>query len=143
MAGLVPAIPLRKAQRLNDLVVKVAPRRVVVRNGSRLPGARPIFDILFSLDRGAGRIEDFEIDELVYSVFFRVALDEFVFVFMDPTDKVTCYARIQRTNGTAREDVQIILLHNRTLWPAFCRPSRLARQCARDWDRRDKPGDGK
>jgi len=53
-----------------------------------------MFEILFSLDRGSCRIENFEINQLIYAVSSRVAFEELVFVFVDSPDKVTCHANI-------------------------------------------------
>ncbi len=75
-----------------------------------------MLDVLLALDGGAGRIENFEIDELVYSVPFRVTFDKAILVLVYPPDKVARYADVQRAAGSACQDVQVVLFH--------CRPKR-------------------
>jgi hypothetical protein len=120
MAGPVPAISLSEAQRLNNLVGKITPSRVLFHDNSCFPNARPMLDILFSLDGSVRGIEDFEIDELIDPVSRRVSFYESVLVFMDTPHKIARDPDVQRTAWTARKDVQIVLF----LHPAL--PSGMA-----------------
>jgi len=67
--------------------------------------------ILFTLYSRVSRIENFEVDEFIYSVLFGVALNEAVLVLMHPANKIACYSDIQCAAGTTGQDIQIVLPH--------------------------------
>ena len=63
-----------------------------------------MFDILFSLDRGASRIEHFEIDEPIDSVVFRVALREPVPMLINAPDEIIRDADVQCAAGPTSQE---------------------------------------
>ena len=86
-----------------------------------------MLDVFLSLDRCAGRIENFEIDELVDPVIFRVPLCEPILVLINAPGEIVRDADIERAAGPARKNVQIELSHRALVsWPALCRPSRFS-----------------
>ena len=64
-----------------------------------------MLDVLFTLDRSVGRIKNFEINELIYPVAFRMAFDETILMLVHSSDKVVRYADIKCATGTTRDDV--------------------------------------
>jgi hypothetical protein len=51
-----------------------------------------MLDIFLALNCCARSLENFEIDEFVYSVSFRVTFDKSILVFVYSPDKVACYS---------------------------------------------------
>jgi hypothetical protein len=87
-----------------------------------------MFDVLSSLDRGARRIENFEINELVNSVAFRVALYESILMLVNAPDEIARDTDIQCATGATRKNIQIVLAHIEPCsmsWPGLSRPSRF------------------
>jgi hypothetical protein len=123
-AGLVPAIS-KNWLRLCDIIIQITPRLVFLCNEPRFPNAWPMFDIFLALNRTIGGIVDFKIDQAIDSVVFCVAMNHFIFVFVNTADEIARHADIKRATWTTREDVNIELSHV----PSFA-----------DRDGRDKPG---
>jgi hypothetical protein len=71
-----------------------------------------MFDILFSLDCGVRRVENFEMNKFTDCILRRVACNASGPVLTDPTDEVVCHADIQCTAGTAGENVDVVLFHD-------------------------------
>ena len=87
-----------------------------------------MFDVLFLLDRGVRRIENFEINELVNSVAFRVALYESILMLVNAPDEIARDTDIQCATGATRKNIQIVLVHIEPCsmsWPGLSRPSRF------------------
>ena len=139
-------VPVQDLLRLHDLVVKIAPRRIAGSNCAGFPRTWPVFDVLFSLDCGVRRVENFEVNEFIDCILGGVARNATSPVLMDPTHEIVCHANIQCAAGTTGEDVDVELFHDKAFrndlsWPGLSRPSRLGRQCVPSRDHRDKPGD--
>ena len=60
-----------------------------------------MFDVLFSLDCGVRRVENFEMNKFIDCILRRVTRHASIPVLMDPPDEVICHADIQSTAGTA------------------------------------------
>jgi len=56
-----------------------------------------MFDVLFSLDCGARRVENFEMNKFIDCILRRVARNASIPVLMNPPDEVICHADIQCT----------------------------------------------
>src|SRR2546429_111472 len=108
-----------------DLLIQVSPCRIGLRDETRLPRARPMLHILLALNRIARGREDLKVDELMDVITLRVPFDEAIAMLVDAANEIARDADIDRTARSAREDIEIILPHHRSL------PKR---------DGRDKPG---
>ncbi|MGH6788699.1 MAG: hypothetical protein ACRECC_03360 [Pseudolabrys sp.] len=80
IAGLVPAIPIHW---LYDLIIKITPFGVGLRNETTFPSARPMLDVLFSLNGLIRGRVNLELDELVDTVSFRMASHQSILIFVD------------------------------------------------------------
>ncbi len=90
-----------------------------------------MFDVLFSLDCGARRVENFEMNKFIDCILRRVARNASIPVLMDPPDEVICHADIQCTAGTAGENVDVVLFHQkafRSVPPFRCHHRAFAQQ---------------
>ena len=91
MAGLVPAIHVL----LRDGLKEILPFRIGRDNQPNFPGAGPMLDIVFALDRVLDRCELLEVNQGLQSVLFREAFDETRAMLEDPADKIVCHADIK------------------------------------------------
>ena len=110
IAGLVPAIPINWL-RLCDLIIEIAPRFVFFCNKSCFPNARPMLDVFLALNCLIGGVVDFEINEAIDFVMFRVTFNHLIFVLVDAADEIVGDADIKRAAWTTCEDVNIELSH--------------------------------
>src|SRR6185437_442470 len=121
MAGLVPAIHVLLRNGLEEVV----PLRIGHNNQSNLPGAWPMFDIMFALDCILDRLESFEVDNLLQSVSFREAFDEPGPMLEHAADKIACHADIEDAVPSVGHEINVAACHAEIL---------------QDVDGRDKPG---
>ena len=138
MAGLVPAIPLRKARlrqddrdcrekrgndeqgtvrryrkSRGDFIIKIAPSRVCLRDQPCFPGPRPVLEILFALDGFNSRREDLEINQTTNVIALAMSVGATTLVLIHTPYKVSGYADVKRTTRATGQNVHVKLGHGR------------------------------
>src|SRR5690349_7905109 len=88
-----------------DVRIKIAPGRIVGGNRAGFPGARPVLDVLFTLDGRVRRVENFEVNQFVDDILRGVIGDARIPVLVDSPDEIVRYADVQCTARTTGEDV--------------------------------------
>src|SRR5690349_22774935 len=96
MAGLVPAISIRRTLRAR---VQIAPGWVCLKGLARLPCARPVLDVLFSLDRRIGGVVHLEMDQAIDPVPAGEPFDDPCLVLVDAAHQVVCDSNISAPPG--------------------------------------------
>ena len=80
---------------------QIVPLPIGCDNQSNLPGARPVFDVMFALDGVGHRLEFLEVDEPFESILFRKAFDEAGPMLEYPADKIVRSSRRHRERRSA------------------------------------------
>src|SRR5690348_16930813 len=92
---------------LHDLLIKITPFGVGLRDQARLPGARPMLHVLLALNRLINRIVNFEIDKLVDAETLGVPGNESVLVFVNAPNQILRDADVNGAPGAAGENIDI------------------------------------
>ena len=91
-------------------VVKINPVRIRSKYKICLPVSRPAFDLLFSLDCRFYIACFFKIHQFMHSVFCSEAIGVCViFMFIYPTDQISCHAGIQYRMIFICQDIHIVM----------------------------------
>ena len=88
-----PGHPRRELS--SDRVIEIAPVRIARDDQSDFPGSRPMFDILFPLDRSLNAVVLLEIDQPLDTISFGKSRDQSVSMLIDATDKIAGHPDIE------------------------------------------------
>src|SRR5260221_12369789 len=99
-----------------QVIIKVAPLRIIALDECELPLAPPTLDAHLAQDRIRHGVMEFDIDECMHAIFSGEACDRVRSMLEDPAREVTGNANIERAVAFTREDVDACS-------PAFIHPS--------------------
>jgi hypothetical protein len=109
MPGLDPGI--HEAYQRAISLLEIAPLRIGRVHQIKLPGARPMFDVLLALDRQRRVIVFFEMNELLEAVCFGEACNGTCAVLLRTPHQIVRYSDVQCAAWLIREDIDVILCH--------------------------------
>jgi hypothetical protein len=94
----------------HELLGQVAPFGIFALDQRHLPFAPPALQFLLARNRGLDALEDFEIDQSVYVVTSRKALDDVSLVLEDAAMELVRDADVDRAVLPRRQDIDVEVL---------------------------------
>ncbi len=94
-------------------------------NQPHLPCPRPMLHVLFTLNRRADVVVDFEMDETLETISLGKPLNDAFMVLSDPLNEMACDADVQDAVWLVVEDGHVAVSHakrRRRGWPGQARP---------------------
>ena len=93
------------------IIVEINPFRVLAHDQANFPRPIPFLELLFPGDRSRHSFMHFVINQQLDSISFTKPLDQSFLMLPDPCKQIAGYTDIERSIGSARENVDTRLLH--------------------------------
>jgi hypothetical protein len=120
-----PGLSRPSTSSLRKHWIEVVPGRIAGENHSDLPRARPMFDIVFTLDGITDVVKFLKVNQPLQAVSLSKAIDESRAMFEDPANEIVCHPDIKDAIWSIGQNMDVATCHAEIL---------------QDVDGRDKPG---